>query len=1324
AVSPVAASTPAPAFVFSGVPSPQALSTPLNTNATRTVKFKNSGNVSVSTVYFDANVVTSTQYPYYKLLNSNFGTVTPITNGYRITLTGAALQSAITTTSGTADANFDKDEEITLVLTEQMTSCALGSSIQLAMKAGSGDSKNSFCFFDSSTASITTPVGNPSISLTRIAGTATYATFCTNGTVSYTIKNEGSGSNESALFNIKLPWTTNRNSAAGFAAGGPSDGITLKKVSIGGVDITSQVLVLNPSSGAIISGVAQNVPIVDLSRLTAAIAGVSLVDLNGDGHFDDLLPGQSIRIDFEYGWDASKFQACMLQSATNLSDGNGYFTLGTSYTTQCGTIISKFNYDYGEFVAGLPGFAIGAQTRNTNFATIDKALFALGDKGIISVQVVAGLSGAGFYSTPFTKVFTVTLPDGLDYDSSAAIKYNNSFTVSPTYINYNATTKVLTAILNSAVYNGLNGNDLLSVPVIATTATAVNKTVVFKETYSQNSCPGIAKDFGCGSTLLNYGFVGNCGIINTTNFKATRTTFGYIPDVSGINKFYRPTGFVNENTPGINLQGALSRDKVRFNFEGAVNGTNYSQLWSRVTYSSLPVSTATVPVPTTSNFDPVSATASEVIGTINVKKGIDGSILTANITVGDVVFTYDSPTQKQWIQVNVGAKIGTGLDINYTPVIGDVISVNWQVRVSANNVPFLYSAITDLKGELYTKDTGGTESGCEPLPELLYLQSNNRGTSNFYGTTNLAGNQTFSAQNGLVNNNHSSNTSVDKFPNETRMLFNIRKATTTVQGIWKLKEISPPYYVASGVTATLPLDPSLFTVSYSNGNTVITFVNDALGSDGLLSPTSNILANDFVGANGVQRLYIPIEPVCVPTGSIIVSTQMIGDDYTGTQDVTVAQSNSYSNSQTAASYVNYKASTTATLQNVDGVGSTVKWQVRVANTTDAAAFLPTGASTTLPNNWMSFVSANNNITVTQVEQVDTSNNVIATYPVVNYGAGKYWVKLGDIATTNTYNVVANYSACTNDKLQFTYSFGATGYPMDPDVGYGAELATCTANQTTFDLNLLPKDIGITMAVTSPQNPVQFCTNPITGSEHMIDYSMEVTNTGTGNAENLILEAAFPANYTARAGTSKLIYDGATRTIGDPVFNTAKGVWQWYISADANGLPFLPPSSNGNNVMAVSYQGETTCGFVSGSSVSYNMNATSGCGQLTQVAASGGGMDLSVVPPALNSYVLTPSVVDLKNDGGGAVYSIEIKNQGSNPISTNENIYITVPSSIDYVAGSVERTIGAANITEPTGNAVVGKTRIITFPLPTGASGNTLVQNETASFNIKFKIVDP
>lgn len=74
--SPVAGNTPAPAYVFSSVPNPQALSTPLSTNAARTIKFKNTGNVAVSTVVIESSVVTAAQYQYYKVLNANNGTIT------------------------------------------------------------------------------------------------------------------------------------------------------------------------------------------------------------------------------------------------------------------------------------------------------------------------------------------------------------------------------------------------------------------------------------------------------------------------------------------------------------------------------------------------------------------------------------------------------------------------------------------------------------------------------------------------------------------------------------------------------------------------------------------------------------------------------------------------------------------------------------------------------------------------------------------------------------------------------------------------------------------------------------------------------------------------------------------------------------------------------------------------------------------------------------------------------------------------------------------------------------------------------------------------
>ncbi|MEG1023389.1 MAG: hypothetical protein RSF34_02880, partial [Flavobacterium sp.] len=1198
--SAVAANTPAPAFVLTAVPAPQVLSTSIKANAFRTIKFKNSGNIAVSTVYIESSVTTVSQYPSYKIMSANHGTVSPVTNGYRVTLTGAELQSAVTTTVGAANTSFDPGEEITVVLTEQMISCATGTTIALNMKAGSGDSKGNFCFSDGSTAAISSTVGSPSISLSRVAGSSTYPTFCSNGKTSFIIASAGTTGQESALHNIKLPWSLNQASSGNVAAL-PQDGIILKKVSIGGVDVTSLVLKDNGTgASALISG-AQNVKVIDLSALTSAVGGAGVVDLDGDGHFDDLMPGKNLQIDFEYGYDVSKFQSCILQSALN--PANQYFNLGTSYKDQCGTLTNKFDYAYGDIaVVTQPGFLIASQSQDVNSASIDKGLLNLGDKANINVTIQIGLRGAyDATSIPVTKVLTVVLPDGLDFDATGVLK-NNANVIPASMFAYAG--KTLTITLSSTTYPSVRSNDGLVIPVIVTGTVAVNKTITYKGTYSQNNCPGISRDFGCGSALLNYGFVGNCPVINTTNFNVARTTYGFIPADGGTNIFYRPIGFVNENTAGINLQAAVNKDKVRFSLASVVNSTVFSQLWARVKYTPVGV-TANL-----SQFDPLSATGSTVIGSLQIKKASDGSVLSTNITVNDLLFSYDAANSMQLMQLNVGTKIGSGLAINYNPAVGDQILINWEVRASRNNLPAAYSQISNLKGDFYTKDSGGIESSCDPLPSSFYLQGLARGQNNYYSVTNVVGDKSLNVAMGLTNGHNSVNTNADKFPNETRMYFNYRSVVATMPGTWVRDTSVAPYYISTGST-NYNLDPSLFTISYVGNNTVITFTNPPFGVNGLPDPASNLLANDYVGSDGVEQLRIIMKPICVPLGAVGIKTEIAADYFTLGEDLSIVENISSTATSTGITYIGYKADSTPTLQNVDGIGSTVTWQVKVTNTTDVAAMAAAGGTTALPNNWMSFESANNNIKVTKL--VDVSNGT--EYPVIDYGTGKYWVKLGSIATTSTYNVVATYTTCTNDKLHYTYSFGASGYPIDPEQGYGASVATCATSQSSADLNLFPKDVSIGMLVTSPPSPVQFCTNTTVG-ENPINYTMTVTNTGSGNSEGLVMQALFPEAYGAKPGTSKLTYNGTTKTISDPVLNTATGMYEWRISTDPNGIVFLPGAASGANSMVLAYQGETSCGFISGSSVKYNMSSTSGCGKVIEYGVIGSPMDLSMKPASL------------------------------------------------------------------------------------------------------------
>ncbi len=1119
ASSAVAANTLAPAYVLTEVPAPQILNTSLKTNAFRTIKFKNSGSIGVNTVYIESIVTTAAQYSSYKIMSADHGTVSPVTNGYRVTLTGAALQAAVTTATGAANTTFDPGEEITVVLTEQVVSCAAGTNINLNMKAGSGDTKGNFCFSDGSTASITTSVGSPSIDLTRVTTNSVYPTFCSNGKISYTVTNLGTGSAASALHDLKLPW-----SSAGSSLGVGQAGIILNKVIVGGVDVTALVLKDNGTgSTALIAG-AGNVKVIDFSGLSNAPGGVPLLDLDGDGHFDDLMPGQNFQIDFEYGFDVTKFPTCSFAS--------GSFSLGTSYKDQCGTVTSRFNY---------AGYGITGTIQNTNSASLDKALFNLGDKSNINLSMAIGLAGAYTVATvPIKKVLTIVLPDALDFDPTGLLKYG-TVTLPSSVFSYSG--KTLTITLSSTAYSTVRANDALTIPVIATSTTAVNKTITYKGNYSQDNCSGISFDYSCASSILNYGFVGNCPIINTTSFNVSRTTFGFVPDVSGTNKFYRPTAFVNENTPGVNLQGAVSKDKVRFTIGSVVNSTGFNQLWARVKYTPSRVAA------NLSQFDQLSTTTSTVIGVLKVKKASDGTTLTANITVGDLVTSYDAANALQIMQVNAGAKIGTGLAINYNPAVGDEISINWEMTVSRDNSPSLYSQIPSLQGEFYTKDSGGVESNCEALPYIFYIQKLNRGNGAYYGTTNIAGDKSLSLLLGILNGNDGSNTGTDKFPNEVRTYSNMVNVVATLPGNWVRDETQVPYYQASG---NYNLDPSLFVFTYTGGNTVITFKNAPYLANGLLDPASTLPAIDFVGAGGSAMIRLSVKAVCVPTGPVVMNVYLDVDNYITGQDMSSVENTKVNNPLGGINYVNYKASAAPTLQNVDGIGSTVTWQIKVTNTTDAAAMTAAGVSSDLPNNWMSFVSPNNNITVTKLVDISTGTE----YPVINYGTGKYWVKLGSIATAATYNVIATYTACTNDKLNYTYSFGPTGYPIDPDSGYGASVQTCNTSQTTADLNLFPKDVSIEMQVASPASPVQFCTNTTVG-ENPINYTLTVTNTGSGNSEGLVMQALFPEAYGAKPGTSKLTYDGITKTISDPLLNAATGMYEWKISTDPNGIPFLP-----------------------------------------------------------------------------------------------------------------------------------------------------------------------
>ncbi|GAA3783108.1 hypothetical protein GCM10022423_44830 [Flavobacterium ginsengiterrae] len=967
--SSVASNTPAPAFVLSSVPNPQVLSIQLKTDGTRTIKFKNSGVIPVTTVYVEGNVTTAAQIPSYKISSASNGIVSAVTSGQRVTLTGAELQNAITTSVGAPNASFDPGEEITIVLNEQILSCVTGSSIPLVISVGSGDIKGSFCFADSSTASISAITGDPAITLVRNSAATTWPDFCNVGKTSYTITNTGSASFGAAsnMYKIKLPWSTFSTDATLVNTVEPAS-LRITKVSLNGTDVTSQVLKRNGTVAPyLISGVTTNCWVIDLSGLTQAY-GTGLQDLDGDGHFDDLAVGKSAVLDFEYSWDLSNVQTCTLNSWGIPSDQNGRFNLGTSFQNQCGTTIIKKNYaanTKGADGATYPTFQVGYQNGLRTTSSLDVVALYPGDKTILNASIQGSLQGIFGQPNITVKTFTITLPDGLDYDPTGNLIYSSNSTYSPSYIipsaviNYNAVTKVLT-ITPSNTQSGINGtNDFFKIPVIASNVTVVNKTVSTSATVGFTGCSTKAS-YGCGTVPINYAILsGNCPTVGTTAFGLTRATFGFAP-VPGGSIWYQPTGFVNENTPNINLKGAVSKDKVKVSFNGRVNGTNFTELWARFKF--IPTGTT----PQTSNFIPLSTNSTDVIGTLTVTKASDGSTLSTDILAGDVQYNYIAAETLQVQQVNLSAKIGVGKAINYVLASGDTVAVNWLMRVSRDNLSYTYSPLGNLFGDLYTKDAGGTESSCEAIPDQFNVQRLTRSSNGYVGQANYYGNSSVLIQASIINYNNVLDVSGDHFPYETREYAHHRSITWTINGIWQPDTTSSPYISQNAVAVNYVLNWNMFTISYSGENTIVTFKDDAWGSNGMPSPTANIpVVSDFVGANGNFSVSFRMLAICKSTGPITANVVAVVDDFTTAEDNSNTESFTYNYTFGTSNYIynTYAATATPSLQNVDGISSTVNWQVSVTNTTDKGAFQSGGANADLPNNWMSFVSPNTTIKV-------------------------------------------------------------------------------------------------------------------------------------------------------------------------------------------------------------------------------------------------------------------------------------------------------------------------------------------------------------------------
>lgn len=171
-------------------------------------------------------------------------------------------------------------ESFTYTVTEKILDCSMGAaSLTPQYNAAWGCPGPSRCQTASATAPYTMQNGVPATSVTFAI--ITPEAGCTPGTHDATITNTGSGGQAGALYGILTNFLEGSNSSVAFS---------LSNFRIGAIPLTAVGIVGTLHSKSI-----------DFSQLTTDPdgMGVGLEDIDGDGQYDDLMPGQSFTVRFD-----------------------------------------------------------------------------------------------------------------------------------------------------------------------------------------------------------------------------------------------------------------------------------------------------------------------------------------------------------------------------------------------------------------------------------------------------------------------------------------------------------------------------------------------------------------------------------------------------------------------------------------------------------------------------------------------------------------------------------------------------------------------------------------------------------------------------------------------------------------------------------------------------------------------------------------------------------------------------------------------------------------------------------------------------------------
>ncbi len=258
--------------------------------------------------------------------------------------------------------------------------------------------------------------------------------------------------------------------------------------------------------------------------------------------------------------------------------------------------------------------------------------------------------------------------------------------------------------------------------------------------------------------------------------------------------------------------------------------------------------------------------------------------------------------------------------------------------------------------------------------------------------------------------------------------------------------------------------------------------------------------------------------------------------------------------------------------NVPVSGDVINWEIQLRNRANVdAGYL-----------WIQFVDTESDATITRVTNTDAGIDL-----PISLGASGHWVEVDDIVDKQEFwnlSVEATYEGCENGMVELIVGWDCADYPSDPG------LTECEALRDTLSYNILPSNLSARV-IAQPAQPMQMCTDG--------EFVFELVSTEGGDVQNILLDFDIPDGILLAEDAINIAYPGDNAAISACFPADEQYIIEWdlncYDPLPASGILGNSANTSEERKAIVSVPFVITCDYVSGQSITAEIQGYWPCG---------------------------------------------------------------------------------------------------------------------------------